>query len=81
MAHMVTHSGVKRFKCEICEKSFGLNGNLKDRMRVHGAEKRFKCDICENRFRLKAPNNHINKNTTHWYVILINYIHTYVWGV
>ena len=34
-AHMRTHSGVKGFKCDICEKMFATHGSLNIHMRLH----------------------------------------------
>ena len=42
------HAASKLFKCEICENSYSLKGNLKKHIEaVHENKKSFKCDICD----------------------------------
>ncbi|KPJ01309.1 Zinc finger protein 192 [Papilio xuthus] len=45
-AHMVKHSGIKKFSCEICHKSYARKYTLREHMRIHNNDRRFKCNIC-----------------------------------
>ena len=36
----------KRFKCDVCGKSFNENARLKDHKNVHTGEKPYKCKFC-----------------------------------
>ena len=38
--HIRTHTGIKPFKCNICNKSFNENGNLKAHMSRHEIKKK-----------------------------------------
>ena len=49
-SHLLTNTGEKQLKCEICSKVFTRNGHLKTHMLTHTGEKPFKCDICSIRF-------------------------------
>jgi len=46
----LSKKGVKRHKCDQCEKCFAASGGLKKHKRTHTGEKPFKCDQCEKCF-------------------------------
>ncbi|KAI8738678.1 zinc finger protein Xfin [Biomphalaria glabrata] len=44
--HKLTHTDVKPFKCEQCEKAFKRRDHMKAHMRTHNSDKLFSCNIC-----------------------------------
>ena len=44
---------IKKFSCEICEKSFILPSKLKKHEKIHG-ERKFQCENCEKRYTTKG---------------------------
>lgn len=50
----ITTNGVKSFKCEICDKTFSLRGNLRMHQKIHTGIKPFKCDMCGKDFTYKS---------------------------
>ncbi|XP_050421304.1 zinc finger protein 766-like [Adelges cooleyi] len=46
----ITHTDVKPFKCDVCEKTFSLLHHLKTHERKHTGEKPFKCNVCKKTF-------------------------------
>ena len=45
------------FKCDFCQKSFHIKGNLKTHEKIHTQPKKFGCDICTKTFQQKGNLN------------------------
>ena len=54
--HMLVHTGIKDFQCEVCEKKFYKKSSLKQHMLTHTKVKDYECDICKKKFSQK---NHL----------------------
>ncbi|CAG5133369.1 unnamed protein product [Candidula unifasciata] len=45
---------LKRYVCEVCQKAFSSNSDLKTHRRTHSGETPFKCDYCERSFKQRG---------------------------
>lgn len=50
LQHYKFHSGIKKFACEYCSKSFIQYGDLKRHLKRHRSENPFHCSFCTERF-------------------------------
>ena len=56
------HEVKKDFKCQICDKAFGTNGELKKHVStVHEGKRDFQCQLCDKAFR---TNGALKKHVT-----------------
>lgn len=44
--HELTHSGLKPFACNTCQKTLTVRGNLKQHEKTHDDKKHIKCKTC-----------------------------------
>ncbi|CAL1526145.1 unnamed protein product, partial [Lymnaea stagnalis] len=45
---------LKRWTCEVCQKAFSSNSDLKTHRRTHSGETPFKCDFCDRSFKQRG---------------------------
>ncbi|XP_059173280.1 zinc finger protein 728-like [Physella acuta] len=45
---------LKRWSCEVCQKAFASNSDLKTHRRTHSGETPFKCDFCDRSFKQRG---------------------------
>ena len=60
--HMVVHTGVRRFKCTICNKQYSYRTGLTYHMMVHSNDRPYKC-FCRKSFKsISALKEHGRKH-------------------
>ena len=53
--HMNAHTGVKSYKCSVCEYSAAQKGNLVTHMKIPTGIKPYNCSVCEYSAAQKGP--------------------------
>jgi uncharacterized Zn-finger protein len=43
---MWKHTGIRAFKCDICQKEFGAKSNLNKHLKIHEGNKKYVCETC-----------------------------------
>eukprot|EP01083_Nonionella_stella_P075217 204351_1 len=54
---IVVHNSTKLFSCDVCQKSFSQEGNLKRHLLIHSGVKPYSCEVCKKNFSLKGGLN------------------------
>lgn len=71
--HLISHSGEKPFKCDVCFQTFGRKDHLQRHSLQHKTSlverKPFECTACFNRF---ANKHHLVRHTTYWCKVLVD---------
>ena len=49
-AHIISHSGIKPYKCKICGRAFSRRAHLNEHQRKHTNDYKFSCDKCDRGF-------------------------------
>lgn len=49
-AHIISHSGIKPFRCQNCGKAFSRKPHLEEHERTHTGDYLYKCDTCHRGF-------------------------------
>ena len=63
--HVMTHSDVKQYSCEQCQKSFVNPQNLKEHTKTHSRDLQMeKCDQCHKLLNVKSMKRHKKIHST-----------------
>nr|CAD7459319.1 unnamed protein product [Timema tahoe] len=49
--HLLIHSAQRKYKCDVCDKSFKTKNNLKSHLLIHSKQRKYKCDVCNKSFK------------------------------
>ena len=65
----MTHSGLKPFACDKCDKRFTLSGNLKQHKMTHTRKKPYACDYFDKSFKSKLGLNFACDWCDRWFTL------------
>lgn len=68
-SHIRIHTGVKGYRCLMCDNTFSTNGSLKRHMSTHSEVRPFMCPYCQRQF--KTSVNCKKHMRTHRLVLLV----------
>ena len=57
--HMLSHSGDKSFKCNVCERGFAESGNLRKHLQTHSLDESKECIVCSKMILLRHMKSHM----------------------
>nr|CAD7198490.1 unnamed protein product [Timema douglasi] len=53
----LVHSEQRKYKCDVCDKSFKRKSHLNKHLLSHSEQRKYKCDVCEKSFKVKGELN------------------------